>query len=34
MHIAFSKDEEVREADIDKALLPIGSIEQHGKHLP
>lgn len=34
MHISFSTDEEVRSSGIDKALLPIGSIEQHGKHLP
>lgn len=34
MHIIFNKDENVRLAGIDKALLPIGSIEQHGRHLP
>ncbi len=34
MNIIFNTDYEVRSSNIDKALLPIGSIEQHGKHLP
>jgi len=34
MNIIFNTDHEVRLSNIDKALLPIGSIEQHGKHLP
>ncbi|HID55836.1 TPA: creatininase family protein [Candidatus Poribacteria bacterium] len=34
MVTAFNSWEEVAEADVEIAILPIGSIEQHGRHLP
>jgi len=30
----YNTSKEVEEADIDTAVLPVGSIEQHGPHLP
>ncbi|MCD6507609.1 creatininase family protein [Candidatus Poribacteria bacterium] len=34
MVTVFNSWEEVAEADVEIAILPIGSIEQHGRHLP
>lgn len=30
----YNTSKEIEEADIDTAVLPVGSIEQHGPHLP
>ena len=34
MVTVFNTWEEVKEANVEIAILPIGSIEQHGRHLP